>query len=82
VIVCTSEEREGICPGLVLFAFSAAPGGGILLLERPAGCYCQPLSGLKLEVKFDLELYPSRPEKYQENDQQQEDHKLTLLSAP
>jgi hypothetical protein len=43
---------------------------------------CQPLSVLKFQVEFDLVLYPSRPEKYQDNDQQQEDHRLTLLSAP
>ena len=38
--------------------------------------------GLQIKVEFEFDPDPSHPEYHKEYDQQQEDHKLTLLSTP
>ena len=53
-----------------------------LLLKRASIRGASPLSDLRPKIEFDLEPGPSRSEYYQNYEQQQEDHKQTLLSAP
>jgi len=39
-------------------------------------------SRIQLEIEVDFQLGPSLPDEYQDNDQQQDDHVVTILSTP